>query len=274
MVGAPDAADGELRTELVDCRGRRAHRARRRGRRARPGRARHHRARVPPTPVPPTRVPPTRVPPTRVPPTRPIRARPRCRRTPPPRRRSPRGPRRRPWRPPRCSVPWSTPGSWRGSPTATGPETAELLAGGDYRYVVVTGAEPEVADTELLLPVIEAMAEDGPAPVVLASAVTGDDPEVREAVRERALAPRPRRRHPPRTACRRSTTSRSSPASPPSSARWTTWPRPIGATTAWARAGTRCCPRPEAGPRRCGLVDRGSSQPAGARERGRVAAVP
>lgn len=73
-------------------------------------------------------------------------------------------------------------------PTDGGPVAADLLAGGDYRYVVVTGAEPEVADADLLLPVIEAMAAEGPAPVVLGSAVTGDDPEVREAVRERPVA--------------------------------------------------------------------------------------
>ncbi|WCO67442.1 copper transporter [Iamia majanohamensis] len=68
-------------------------------------------------------------------------------------------------------------------PAAGGPEAPDLLAGEGYRYVVVTGSEPEVPDSALLLPVLEAMAADGPAPVVVGSAASGEDPAEREATR-------------------------------------------------------------------------------------------
>ncbi len=77
--------------------------------------------------------------------------------------------------------------SWEPSPG--GPDASALLAGEDYRYVVVTGAGAEVPDAEVLLPVLQEMAADGPAPVVVASAAVGEETEAREAGRLRALAP-------------------------------------------------------------------------------------
>jgi cell division protein FtsB len=51
------------------------------------------------------------------------------------------------------------------------------LAGGGYRYVFVSGPDPKVPDDELVLPVIKRLAEPGSAPLVVASAATGDDAE-------------------------------------------------------------------------------------------------
>lgn len=70
-------------------------------------------------------------------------------------------------------------------PAADGAGSEDLLLARDYRYVVVTGPEPDPADSVFLQPLLQAMTEDGPARVVVASAATGDDPE---AVREVALA--------------------------------------------------------------------------------------
>lgn len=72
-------------------------------------------------------------------------------------------------------------------PAPGGPDTAALLSGGGYRYVFVDGVGAEVPD--VLLPIAGAMAEDGPAPVVVAAAALGEDSEEREANRSRLLAP-------------------------------------------------------------------------------------
>lgn len=53
----------------------------------------------------------------------------------------------------------------------------ELLDDSDYRYVVVTGVEPDVGDVDFLLPLIQALTDEGEAPVVVASAATGEDLE-------------------------------------------------------------------------------------------------
>ncbi|MEJ7583855.1 MAG: copper transporter [Acidimicrobiales bacterium] len=63
---------------------------------------------------------------------------------------------------------------------------AALTLASESRYVVVTGADPDVADSIFLQPLLKEMAEDQPAPVVLATAATGEDPE---AVREVPLEP-------------------------------------------------------------------------------------
>jgi len=52
-----------------------------------------------------------------------------------------------------------------------------VLANGGYRYLFVTGAEPNTPDADFLLPVLRAMTVDGPAPVVVTSAATGAEPE-------------------------------------------------------------------------------------------------
>ncbi len=54
---------------------------------------------------------------------------------------------------------------------------ATVLAGGGYRYVFASGADPRVPDAEFLLPVLANLAKEGPAPAVLASAAVGDDAE-------------------------------------------------------------------------------------------------
>jgi hypothetical protein len=56
-------------------------------------------------------------------------------------------------------------------------DATTVMAGGGYRYIVVSGPDPKVPDDELILPVLTRLAHDGPAPVVLASAATGADPE-------------------------------------------------------------------------------------------------
>jgi hypothetical protein len=62
----------------------------------------------------------------------------------------------------------------------------ELLSGHGYRYVLVTGANPDVPDSAFLLPLVRALTADHPADVVVASAATGDDAE-----NERATPLRP-----------------------------------------------------------------------------------
>jgi len=52
-----------------------------------------------------------------------------------------------------------------------------LLTGHGYRYVLVTGADPDVPDSAFLLPLVKALTGDHPADVVVASAATGDDAE-------------------------------------------------------------------------------------------------
>ncbi len=68
-------------------------------------------------------------------------------------------------------------------PAVGGADLDDLLEGEEYRYVVVSGPEPDLDDADFLRPLLRAMVEDRPAPVVVASATTGDDPEaVRNAV--------------------------------------------------------------------------------------------
>ena len=57
-----------------------------------------------------------------------------------------------------------------------------LLTGQGYRYVVVTGASPDVPDAAFLLPLVRDMAADRPAQVVVAAAATGDDAETEREV--------------------------------------------------------------------------------------------
>ena len=61
---------------------------------------------------------------------------------------------------------------------AVTPDSSTVLAGGGYRYVFVSGSDPKTPDTDFLLPVLTDLAKRGPAPVVLASAATGSDPEI------------------------------------------------------------------------------------------------
>jgi len=70
-----------------------------------------------------------------------------------------------------------------------GREAETLLASDGYRYVIVTGPQPDVPDLSFLLPLVQAMATDDPAPVVVATAATGDDPVEVEETRTQALAP-------------------------------------------------------------------------------------
>ena len=65
-------------------------------------------------------------------------------------------------------------------------DATTVLAGGGYRYVFVSGAEPTTPDGEFLLPVVRDMASEGPTPVVYVSAAVGDDAE---AVRTVAVGP-------------------------------------------------------------------------------------
>lgn len=76
--------------------------------------------------------------------------------------------------------------SWE--PADAGPDADAVLTGAGYRYVVVTSADPEAPTAGLIVPLLEAMAADGPAPVVLASAAVGADAEEREANRAASLA--------------------------------------------------------------------------------------
>ena len=52
-----------------------------------------------------------------------------------------------------------------------------LLTTGGYRYVMVSGPDPAVPDSDFLLPTLQAMAAAGPTPVVVASAAVGANPE-------------------------------------------------------------------------------------------------
>lgn len=56
-------------------------------------------------------------------------------------------------------------------------QPSALLSGHGYRYVVVTGPNPDVPDSAFLLPLVRALTDDHPAQVVVASAATGDDAE-------------------------------------------------------------------------------------------------
>jgi len=64
-----------------------------------------------------------------------------------------------------------------------GASAQDLLTEQGYRYVVVSGPEPDLPDTAFLRPLLRALSSDRPAPVVVASAATGGDAEkVRGAV--------------------------------------------------------------------------------------------
>lgn len=56
-------------------------------------------------------------------------------------------------------------------------DATSVLAGGGYRFVVVSGVEPRTPDVDFLVPVLRAATVDGPQPIVVGSAATGDDPE-------------------------------------------------------------------------------------------------
>jgi hypothetical protein len=56
-------------------------------------------------------------------------------------------------------------------------DPAALLTGHGYRYVVVTGPTPDVADASFLLPLVKGLAADRPAQVVVTAAATGDEAE-------------------------------------------------------------------------------------------------
>ena len=58
-----------------------------------------------------------------------------------------------------------------------GDEEVALLSQAGYRFVFVSGIDARMSDSELFLPVVRAMAADDPAPIVVASAATGDEPE-------------------------------------------------------------------------------------------------
>jgi hypothetical protein len=56
-------------------------------------------------------------------------------------------------------------------------DATTVLAGGGYRYVVVSGPDPRTPDADFLLPVLRDLAADGPVPAVLASAAVGAEAE-------------------------------------------------------------------------------------------------
>ncbi len=58
-----------------------------------------------------------------------------------------------------------------------GLDLTSVLDGGGFRFVFVSGPDPRTPDADFLLPVLRNLADDGPAPVVLASAAVGDDAE-------------------------------------------------------------------------------------------------
>lgn len=70
-----------------------------------------------------------------------------------------------------------------------GREEEALLAASDYRYVVVTGPAADVPDVGFLLPLLQTMTADDVAPVVVASAATGEDAAEVERDRVVPLAP-------------------------------------------------------------------------------------
>ncbi|HMS88385.1 MAG TPA: copper transporter [Acidimicrobiales bacterium] len=58
---------------------------------------------------------------------------------------------------------------------AEAPTSGPLLSATGYRFVFVSGVGAAVPDTTFLLPTLRRMAAEGPVPVVLASAASGDD---------------------------------------------------------------------------------------------------
>lgn len=71
-------------------------------------------------------------------------------------------------------------------PAPGGLPIEEALADPGHRYVVVSGPDADVADTQFLHPLLRALTEDGPAPVVVASASVGEEAE---ATRASVVAP-------------------------------------------------------------------------------------
>lgn len=68
-------------------------------------------------------------------------------------------------------------------PAEEGRGIDEVLATPGHRYVIVSGAGAEVSDGDFFRPLLRAMTEDGPAPVVVASAAVGEGAEAdRDAV--------------------------------------------------------------------------------------------
>jgi len=66
-------------------------------------------------------------------------------------------------------------------PAVGGATLADLLTARGYRYVVVSGSSASISDSDFVIPLLHAMTADGPAPVVVASAAIGDDPEADRA---------------------------------------------------------------------------------------------
>ncbi len=62
-------------------------------------------------------------------------------------------------------------------PSEEGIAIDEVLAAPGHRYVIVSGAGAEVSDGVFFRPLLRAMTEDGPAPVVVASAAVGEEAE-------------------------------------------------------------------------------------------------
>ncbi|CAN5782658.1 copper transporter MctB [soil metagenome] len=56
-------------------------------------------------------------------------------------------------------------------------ESTSVLAGGGYRFLFVSGPDPRTPDADFLLPVLSAMAAEGPTRSVLVSAAVGEDAE-------------------------------------------------------------------------------------------------
>ena len=66
--------------------------------------------------------------------------------------------------------------SYQAPPDSTLDATS-VLAGGGYRFVMVSEPDVRLPDEDFMVPVLRALAAKGPAPVVVASAAEGDDPE-------------------------------------------------------------------------------------------------
>lgn len=74
-------------------------------------------------------------------------------------------------------------------PALGGAAIDQLLVQQGYRYVVVTGPTADLTDPDFVQPLVKALAADGPAPVVVASAAVADDPQAMEEVRSSSLTP-------------------------------------------------------------------------------------
>lgn len=74
---------------------------------------------------------------------------------------------------------------------ASGRDPADLLDGRGYRYVILTGPDPELPNSDFVWPLTRALARTDPAPLVLASALaTADvDAEAEDQLRTAALDP-------------------------------------------------------------------------------------